>query len=261
MAVASLPSAGHPHHDPVGATQLADGAAVGDLDGVVVADLGSLWAGPLCGALLADAGARVLKVESSRRPDGARRGPAAFFDLLNARKESVALDLATPAGRAALHAILDRADVVIEASRPRALEQLGIRADELLDAGRPKVWVSITGHGRSGPARDRIGFGDDAAVAGGLVAWDGDDPVFCADAVADPASGMAAAAATLDALAAGGIWAIDVAMSAVAAHLAGPTLAVPPATVAAPPELRRSRGDAAVLGAHTRSVLQDLGVR
>src|SRR5262245_47756987 len=67
-----------------------------------VLDLASLWAGPLCAHLLGLAGARVVKVESPSRPDGARAGNAAFFDLLNAGKASVALDLASPAGREAL---------------------------------------------------------------------------------------------------------------------------------------------------------------
>ena len=66
------------------------------VDDTVVVDLSSLWAGPLCGALLAECGCRVVKVESTRRPDGARGGSPAFFDRMNARKRSVALDLHTP---------------------------------------------------------------------------------------------------------------------------------------------------------------------
>jgi crotonobetainyl-CoA:carnitine CoA-transferase CaiB-like acyl-CoA transferase len=82
--------------------------------------------------------------------------------------------------------------------------------------------VSITAHGRTGPAQHRIGFGDDAAVAGGLVARDERGPVFCADAIADPISGIAAAAAVREALERGGRWLVDVAMAAVSAHVAGP---------------------------------------
>jgi hypothetical protein len=70
----------------------------------LVVDLSSLWAGPLATHLLHLAGARVVKVESTRRPDGGRRGPAAFFDLLHAGKESVALDFTSPTGRHALFA-------------------------------------------------------------------------------------------------------------------------------------------------------------
>ena len=68
----------------------------------LVVDLSALWGGPLCTHLLQLAGARVVKVESTRRPDGARFGPAAFLDLLNAGKQSVALDFASPEGRARL---------------------------------------------------------------------------------------------------------------------------------------------------------------
>ena len=247
---------------PCIATKVADAPATGsELAELVVADLSGLWAGPLCGSLLADAGAQVVKVESTGRPDGARRGPAPFFDLLNAGKRAVALDLTTDAGRSTLRRVLERVDVVIEASRPRALEQLGIHALDVLTSGRPRVWVSITGHGRGPGARDRVGFGDDAAVAGGLVAWDGDEPFFCADAVADPASGLVAAAAVLDAIASGGSWLVDVAMAGVAAWLAGPTLAVPAGTVAAPPATwRRARGAGPDLGADTAEVLAALGI-
>jgi hypothetical protein len=110
------------------------------------------------------------------------------------------VDLDSAAGRYRLHAMIACADVVIEASRPRALEQLGINATEILTTESPRVWASITGYGRGGEDRNRVAFGDDAAVAGGLVSWTDDMPVFTADAVADPASGVVAAAAILDAL-------------------------------------------------------------
>jgi hypothetical protein len=246
--------------DPVGVEELGAHPAAGSLDGVVVAELGSLWAAPLCGALLADAGAQVIKVESTSRPDGARRGPAALFDLLNAGKRSVALDPATSPGRRALHDLLAAVDVVIEGSRPRALEQMGIDALTLLDGDGPRVWASITAHGREGAGRDRVGFGDDVAVAAGLVARDAGGPWFCADAVADPCTGLAAAVAVLESLAAGRRCLLDVPMAAVAAHLAGPTLAVPAGTVAAEPRRRPPRGTAPALGADTAAVLAELGV-
>ena len=166
------------------------------VEDTVVVDLSSLWAGPLCGALLAECGFRVVKVESTRRPDGARGGSPAFFDRMNGQKRSVALDLRTPDGTRVLQRLLDHADVVIEASRPRALAQLGIDPLQLVASG-PRVWVSITGHGYRGESGLRTGFGDDAAVAGGLVVWEGQDPYFCCDAVADPISGLTAAAAVL----------------------------------------------------------------
>lgn len=182
--------------------------ALGDL---TVVDLSSLWAGPLCGRLLRAAGARVIKVESASRPDGARRGPAAFFELMNGGKESAIVDLRSAAGRDELAALVEQADVVIEASRPRALEQLGI--DALAFPGR--VWLSITAYGRQQPMR--VGFGDDAAVGGGLVAWDDAGPVFVGDAVADPLTGLMGAVAVLDRLAAGGRWLVDLGLAQAAA--------------------------------------------
>ena len=116
---------------------LSASAPAREAAGLLVVDLSALWAGPLCGDLLAAAGATVVKVESPSRPDGARRGPAAFFDLLNWRKQSVALDLQRAEGPRLLHALVQRADVVIEASRPRALAQLGISARRLVERGRP----------------------------------------------------------------------------------------------------------------------------
>ena len=213
----------------------------------MVVDLSSLWAGPLCGRILADSGATVVKVESLDRPDGARSGPPAFFDLMNAGKASVGVSLDRPEGVRSLGRLLARADVVIEASRPRALEQLGFDAAGLVRHG-PQVWVSVTGHGRSGPGRNRVAFGDDAAIAGGLAAWHDGRPCFCADAVADPCSGLVAATAVVGALAAGGRWLIDVAMARVAAHVAGPTLDASGVVEAAPP-LPAPRGRARPLGA------------
>ncbi len=226
--------------------------------GLVVVDLSALWAGPLCGDLLAGAGATVVKVESTTRPDGARRGPATFFDLLNGRKRSVALDFGDRQGVAALRRLVRQADVVIEASRPRALEQFGIDATELVAGGGPRVWVSITGHGRQAASSGRVAFGDDAAVAGGLVVWHDGAPLFCTDAVADPLTGLAAVAACLDALAAGGRWLLDVSMAGVCAGLAGPTLPVAGHVVVATPRARTVGWAAPAFGADTAAVMAGL---
>ncbi|MBI00224.1 MAG: CoA transferase [Acidimicrobiaceae bacterium] len=172
------------------------GSRPGAEDPILVVEFGSLWAAPLCGGLLRQAGCRVVKVESSRRPDGARSGSAAFFDLLNAGKESVVIDPMVDAEMALVRRLVDRADVVLEASRPRALRHWGLDADEAVDRGT--VWVSITGYGRTGQRSGGVAFGDDAAVSGGLLL---DDPrEFVADAVADPSTGLLAAAMVLGAL-------------------------------------------------------------
>ncbi len=109
---------------------------------------------------------------------------------------------------------------MVTAARPRALAQLGLVAEDRVRPGGPRVWLSITGYGGDGPSADRVAFGDDAAVAGGLVVWDDQGPCFCGDAVADPLSGLAGAAAVLAALERGGGWVVEVSMADVAGGIA-----------------------------------------
>jgi hypothetical protein len=241
-----------------------------------VLDLSSLWAGPLCASLLQSAGARVTKLESLRRPDGARAGPPEFFDLMHAGKRSAALDLASPSGRAALRRLLERADIAIESSRPRALAQLGIDAEEWVGARPGRVWVSISGYGRTPPADGWVAFGDDAAAAAGLpaaLAAPGVAPRFCADAIADPLAGLFAAAGALAAWRSGESRLLDVALCAAAAHAlgdpspAGARMRGDPegwcveaggeSARVLPPRARVPGGRARPLGADTREVLAE----
>lgn len=180
----------------------------------LVVDLTSLWAGPLCAHLLGRRGAHVVKVESRTRPDGARRGSPDFFALLHDGHEQVELNLR--ADRSLLLDLMARADLVLEASRPRALRQLGIVAEEVVAGGTS--WLSITARGR---ASDTIGFGDDVAACAGLVRDDGDGLVPVGDALADPLAGVTAAAAAVDALASAEARLIDVSMLHVAADVGG----------------------------------------
>ena len=178
---------------------------------------------------------------------------------------------------------------MIEASRPRALAALGLAPDMI--PHRPgQVWLSITGYGRALPGR--VAFGDDAAVAGGLVGWvsgaDGADgaagaspePVFCADAIADPLAGACGALAVALSRSAGGGELIDLPMRDVAAAFAatpdhGPHPIMPDGSVTCPrtqgeqrvlPPRRPARlsgtaGRAAELGADTQAVLAWLSGR
>jgi len=203
----------------------------------LVVEFGSLWAAPLCGGLLRQAGCRVVKVEARRRPDGARSGPAAFFDLLNAGKEFLTVDPTDPEELRMVRRLVDGADVVLEASRPRALRHWGLDAEASADRGT--AWVSITGYGRSGARSNGVAFGDDAAVSGGLLL---DGPAgFVADAVADPATGLMAATLVLAALADGKGVLLDLSLAGTARWLAtGPgRMAEPDASVVvAPPRMR-----------------------
>jgi len=199
-----------------------------------VVDLSALWAGPLCGAVLRAMGASVTKVESTRRHDPTRLHTPDFFRALNGGKQHVALDLATADGQARLRDLIAGADVLITSCRPRALPSLGLDERAVFASAPGLVWVAITGHGWRGPQADRVAFGDDASAAGGLVAWERDEPRFLGDALADPVSGLVAAAGALAGLAvAGGL--VDVAMSRCAAGAAaasGLRRAAPPLEIA-----------------------------
>jgi crotonobetainyl-CoA:carnitine CoA-transferase CaiB-like acyl-CoA transferase len=177
-----------------------------------VVNLGSLWAAPLCAHLLHRCGMRVSDIESTYRPDVS---PAEFYVLLHDGHQRVALDFASTEGRATLARHLHDADVVLEASRPRALRALGVGAEEIMTDGRERVWLRITGHGQ---AQNRIAFGDDAAVGGGLVAWDATGPVFAGDAIADPLTGIIGAVIASACIRAGGSWLIDLSMTEVARY-------------------------------------------
>jgi hypothetical protein len=203
-------------------------AAVRMYPELLVADLSAMWAGPLCGHLLARAGATVVKVESPRRPDGTRAGDRGFYAWMNGEKLSYAVDFDDTR---ALHRLLAVADVVIEASRPAALRRRGLGPQTVTP--RPgRVWVHITGHGSQGPGAHWVAFGDDAAVSGGLVGYDGTGPVFTGDAIADPLTGLLAADAVTESLSRGGGELIEVSMAATAARYAG--LAGEPCRVPAP---------------------------
>ncbi len=251
--------------------------------GLLVVDFSALWAGPLCAHLLGLAGARVVKVETPQRLDGARRGNRDFYDLLHAGHRAVLLDPATAAGRGALAALVAAADIVIEASRPRALAGFGLDAAEAVEQGT--VWVSITAAGRGSP---RIGFGDDVAAGAGLVARDERGrPVFCGDALADPLTGLVAAELAMSAAGDGRGVLLDVSMSGVVAGtLAAHPSPAPPGTArtgrpsraarrsghgwvadamsgpvrVAVPRARAASGRAAAPGEHTGQVLRELRI-
>ena len=235
---------------------VADGhRAARSLSRALVVDLSSMWAGPLCGHLLAAAGATVVKVESRSRPDGTRRGDPRFFDWMNSSKLSYAIDFRDDD----LRPLLEVADVVIEGSRPAALTRRGLGPEQV--RGRTgRVWLRITGYGTEGDRANRVAFGDDAAVAGGLVgpaharSNTYSSPVFVGDAIADPLTGLEATLAVLDALGRGGGEIVEIALAEVAASYA----MLPPASAARkidePPKVPEPARRASELGADNRRV-------
>jgi len=266
LGLAIAPERPAPPATPFQIEQLAAPSAARSEPPLVV-DLSALWAGPLAGDLLRGAGARVVKVESLRRPDGARGGEPGFFDVLNGGKASLALDFADPADLPRLRDLIEAADIVIEGSRPRALAQLGIDAQAVARSGA--TWVSITAYGRTGEAGEAIGFGDDAAVAGGVAAamraaWG--EPLFAGDAIADPLTGITAALAAWAGWRQGGGRLVSLALAQVVAHAAA--LAAPKdvadwqalamADTAPLYPLRAPLAPARALGADTEAILAEL---
>lgn len=243
-----------------------------------VVDLSSLWAGPLCSHLLQRLGAEVIKVESPNRPDGARQGHPAFFDLLNAGKRCVAIDPSQESGREQLRGLIGSADIVIEGSRPRGLRQLGIDAEQLVRDTSGLSWIAISGHGRGEPQENWVAYGDDAAVAAGLsqlMFQVTGQHLICGDAIADPLTGLHAALAAWGSYLGGGGKLLSLGLSGVVAHCIAFDL---PGTEAAlrerqqqwtalahrsgvrPPRARPVTAAAQVLGADTDAVLGGLGI-
>jgi crotonobetainyl-CoA:carnitine CoA-transferase CaiB-like acyl-CoA transferase len=219
------------------------------LAGLLVADLSSMWAGPLCGQLLAHAGAIVVKVESPLRPDGTRGGNRNFFNWINGEKLSYCLDFDRQADE--LRELLAVSDIVIEGSRPAALTRRRLGPDDVAPrAGR--IWLRINGYDEHS---GRPAFGDDAAVAGGLVGSSTDGPVFCGDAIADPLTGLEAALTVVESLSRGGGEVIHLSMAAVAATYAAlPRTASVSTHPALAPALPPATAPAAELGADNDTV-------
>ena len=191
-------------------------------------DVSSLWAGPLCASLLGGFGFEVVKVEGPGRPDGARYGSPAFYERMNRGKQEMVIDLGSQDGRRQFLGLCRQSAAVVDGLRPRVWANWGIdRLEVARDCGL--LWASITGHGDG-----RAGFGDDAAVSGGLWLEDraGGLPWFVADAAADPVAGLIACRAAAEALAAGRAGLVEVAMSqAVSWVRAGDDLRAPGAEV------------------------------
>ncbi|MEX1031817.1 MAG: CaiB/BaiF CoA-transferase family protein [Cellvibrionaceae bacterium] len=146
------------------------------LDGIRVLDFSEYIAGPFCGFLLADFGARVIKIEppdgaEERRIGGANRyrGNTRMSLAYNRGKESLSVNLKTESGRTLMHKLVGQADVVIQNYVPGAAEKLGIDYDTLATINPTIIFVSSTAFGESGPYRSRKGFDIIAHAASGIM--------------------------------------------------------------------------------------------
>jgi formyl-CoA transferase len=179
------------------------------LDGVRVIDLTRVVAGPFCTMMLGDMGADVLKIEEPEHGDDTRawapyiNGAGSFYLALNRSKRSVAIDLKTPAGAAALRALVQSADVLIENFRPGSLARLGFGYAEMAALNPRLIYCSISGYGQTGPSAGLPGY--DAVIQGeaGIMEMTGfpeGEPTRVGVAITDYLAGLYASQGILLAL-------------------------------------------------------------
>ena len=170
------------------------------LDGLTVLDLSRVLSGPYCTMMLADMGARVIKVEQPGKGDDTRgwgppfqNGESAYFLSINRNKESVTLNLKHPEGRRVLDALIARADVLVENFRPGTLERMGLGYADLAQRRPDLVYCSVSGFGQTGPRRREPGYDAVMQGEGGLMSITGpaDGPGYrLGIAIVDIVAGM-----------------------------------------------------------------------
>ena len=177
------------------------------LEGVLVVALEQAVAAPLCSCRLADAGARVIKVERpegdfARRYDNLAKGESAYFVWLNRGKESVVLDLNEEGDRTLLAAMIKRADILLQNLKPGALQKLGFSRERLRALNPRLIACSISGYGESGPYAARKAYDLLMQAESGLASITGgpEAPARVGVSVVDIATGHNAYEAILEAL-------------------------------------------------------------
>ena len=173
------------------------------LDGLTVLDLTRVLSGPYCTMMLADMGARVIKVEHPKKGDDTRgwgppfiNGESSYFLSVNRNKESVTLDFKQPEGRALLEALIAKADILVENFRPGTLDKLGLDYASIRERFPRLIYGSVSGFGQTGPRRKEAGYDAVMQAEGGLMSITGsaDGPPYrLGVAIADIVSGMFAA--------------------------------------------------------------------
>lgn len=196
-------------------------SATGPLSNLKVIDMTRVIAGPLCGQILGDLGADVIKIErpgegdDSRRvappwfrePDGEDPGESTYFQCVNRNKRSFAVDFAKSEGQEILRQLAEQADILIENYRTGTLARYGLGYEELRAANPRLIYCSITGFGQTGPYSGRSGYDFLVQGMGGLMAvtgigdgQPGAGPLRIGVPVADTFAGMNAAIAIVAAL-------------------------------------------------------------
>jgi len=176
-----------------------------------VIELAHIMAGPVCGLMLADLGADVIKVEKAAGGDDSRRfvppdinGEPAAFLMMNRNKRGIALDLKSEQGKQVLKRLIKDADVLIENYRRDTMERLGLGYEELKKINPGLIYCEISGFGRTGPYKDRAGFDLIAQGMSGLMDITGEadrGPVKVGAPISDTTAGILGAMGCLAAYA------------------------------------------------------------
>ncbi len=180
----------------------------GPLAGVKVLDLSRFIAGPLCGQILGDFGAEVVKVE---RPSGEDprhhepyyKGESVYTMLYNRNKHGITLDTRHPKAQPILESLIAWADVVVENYRPGTLDRMGLGYDRMRQLNHDIILVSISGFGQTGPAAQRALFDAIAQASSGLMSITGEldgKPTLTGTYIADYTTGYVGAIGALGAV-------------------------------------------------------------
>lgn len=181
----------------------------GALENLIVLDLGRVVAAPFCSSILADMGARVIKVERPGTGDDSRQygpyvnGESAYFANLNRNKEGITLDMKSDGGKQILKELVKKADVLIENFRPGVMDKMGLGYDVLKEINPQLVYVEISGFGSYGRYSQRPGYDLLAQAMGGMMSLTGPkggDPTRAGTAIGDLIAGTNAALGALAAL-------------------------------------------------------------
>ena len=181
----------------------------GPLNGITVLDFSRVLAGPYCTMVLADLGARVIKVEKIGTGDDTRAfGPfvedeSAYFTCFNRRKESIVLDIKSPRDRELLERLLDTSDVLVENFRPGVMDRLGYGPDRLAKTHPHLIYASISGFGHSGPYGDLPGYDMVVQAMGGIMSltgWPDGEPARVGTSFGDLGAALFAAVGIVSSL-------------------------------------------------------------
>jgi len=184
-------------------------AKAGALAGIKVLDLSRILGGPLCGQILGDHGADVLKVEPPQGDDTRAWGPpfrdgvASYYFGLNRNKRIQFLDLSAPEGQQRVRALMAQADVVVENFKVGTMEKWGIGYEQMRHEFPHLIWCRVTGFGADGPLGSLPGYDAAIQASAGLMSINGEaegDPLRVGLPVVDMVTGLNAAIGVLLAL-------------------------------------------------------------